>query len=48
METRIVKEYIYEGLGFPVLLRDVTFVKIDKEWHPQIDVKQVAEDHGVV
>ena len=39
-----VKELIYEGLGFPVPLKDVTLRHIDGEWHPKIDVEKVARE----
>lgn len=43
METRVVKNYIYEGLGFPIVLENVTMVRISsQEWAPKIDVEKVA------
>ena len=44
MKTKTVKNYIYEGLGFPVELNDVEMVYIDNDWHPRIDVQKVADD----
>ena len=44
METKILKNYIYEGLGFPVELEQVQMFNINGDWHPQIDVKKVADE----
>ncbi len=41
-ETKIVKHFTYEGLGFPIELQQVEMRKIDNEWHPKIDVRKVA------
>ncbi len=38
-----IKEYIYEGLGFPILLSNVSLVEIDGEHHPKIDIRKVAD-----
>jgi len=43
MKKIIAKNYIYEGLGFPIELRDVEMVKIDGELHPKIDVRKIAD-----
>ncbi len=40
--TKIVKKFIYQGLGFPVILRNVLFHKVRKEWLPKIDVEEIA------
>lgn len=43
MKTKIMKNLCYEGLGFPVQLKNVELFEIDGEWHPKIDVKKVAD-----
>jgi len=42
METKIVHEYEYHGLGVPVTLTQVEFVKLRGDWYPKVDVEQVA------
>ncbi|MGQ3890095.1 hypothetical protein ACQUW5_13825 [Legionella sp. CNM-1927-20] len=44
MKTKIEKNYLYDGLGFPVMLDKVEMVEIDGDWHPKIDVKKVADE----
>ena len=44
MKTKIVNNYIYEGLGFPVELKTVEMISIDGDWSPKIDVKKVADE----
>ena len=44
MEQKIIPEYEYLGLGFPILLKDVVFLKIHEQWHPKIDVEKVADE----
>lgn len=43
MKTKIRKRYIYEGLGYPIVLRGVTMIFFEDEWHPKINVKEVAK-----
>ncbi|MDC0534976.1 hypothetical protein OAO18_04095 [Francisellaceae bacterium] len=43
METKIVDEYIYTGLLFPIKLEHVEMVFLDNEWHPKIDVIKISE-----
>ena len=43
MKKKIVENYSYEGLGFPVNLSQVEMVYINNEWHPKIDVRKVSE-----
>lgn len=43
MKTKQVKNYRYDGLGFPVALDQVQMIQLEGEWHPKIDVKQVAD-----
>ncbi|CAM4464429.1 MAG: hypothetical protein LEGION0403_FIIPPAGN_02377 [Legionella sp.] len=44
MKTKIVKNYLYDGLGFPVELDDVEMCFIENDWHPRIDVQKVADE----
>lgn len=44
METKILKKFKYEGLGFPVELHNVTMVWIDGEWLPKLDVRKIAKE----
>lgn len=44
METKKVKKYIYEGLGFPVLLVNVTLVKKRGVWTPLIDYNKLQKE----
>lgn len=37
METKIQKEYLDYGFGFPVRLRNVPMVKVRGEWTPKVD-----------
>jgi DNA-binding transcriptional regulator YiaG len=42
MKTKIEPTLLYEGLGFPIELKNVEMVDINGEWHPKIDVHSVA------
>jgi DNA-binding transcriptional regulator YiaG len=44
MKTKIVKDYLYDGLGFPIELTNVEMCFIENDWHPRIDVQKVADD----
>jgi DNA-binding transcriptional regulator YiaG len=44
MEQKMIPEYEYLGLGFPMKLKNVVCFKIHEQWHPKIDVEKVAED----
>lgn len=44
MTNKVVKTYIYEGLGFPVELHDVEMIMINGEYAPKIDVRAVADE----
>jgi transcriptional regulator with XRE-family HTH domain len=37
MERKILKEFMYEGFGFPVLLINVPMIKSRNEWTPDVD-----------
>ena len=43
MSKKIVKNYTYNGFGFPVELHDVEMVLINDEFHPKIDVRKVSD-----
>lgn len=38
-----MKNYIYDGIGFPILLSSIEMVYFEGEWHPKIDVNAVSE-----
>lgn len=44
MKTKIEANYCYDGLGFPVVLKQVEMVYYQNEWHPKVDVKAVADE----
>jgi len=41
MREKTQKEYVDHGLGFPVVLRDVSFLEIRGEWVPDIDYRRL-------
>lgn len=41
--TKVVKNHLYEGLGFPIELDEVEMRLIDSEWCPIVDVQKVAD-----
>lgn len=43
MSKKIVKTYVYNGLGFPIELHNVEMVMLDGELHPKIDVRKTAD-----
>lgn len=43
METKKVKKFIYEGLGFPISLINVTLVKKRGIWTPAIDYNKLQK-----
>lgn len=44
MTKKIMKTFIYEGLGFPIELHDVEMVMINGEYSPKLDVRAIADD----
>ncbi|HFY0604147.1 hypothetical protein [Legionella pneumophila] len=44
MNTKVEPIFLYEGLGFPIELENVEMININNEWHPQIDVRYVADE----
>jgi DNA-binding transcriptional regulator YiaG len=43
VKKKIVKNYIYEGLGFPITLHNVELVEFDGEFHPKIDARKISD-----
>ncbi|HTB23075.1 MAG TPA: hypothetical protein VK914_10245 [bacterium] len=43
METKKVKHYTDNSLGFPVQLSDVTFIKVRGEWVPKLDYPRMID-----
>lgn len=43
MKTKIEKNYIYLGFGFPVELHDVHMVEIGGQWAPKIDIEKLSK-----
>lgn len=41
-KSKVIKEFRYEGLGFPIILKNVSMVFFDNAYHPQVNVKEVA------
>ncbi|KEI34996.1 hypothetical protein FRA_44c12950 [Francisella sp. W12-1067] len=44
LEEKVVKEYVYTGMIFPVTLKDVKMVRYDNEWCPIIDDIAIANE----
>lgn len=44
MKKKLIKNYLYEGLGFPVELDEVEMILIEDEWHPKINVQKIADE----
>jgi len=43
-EIKIQKRFIYDGFGFPVVLRNVPMIKVRGSWTPKVDYNKLAED----
>ena len=43
MTKRLIKTYIYEGLGFPIELNNVEMISVKGEYAPKIDIKAIAD-----
>ena len=43
MNKKIVKKYIYNGFGFPVELHNIEMMKLEGKFHPNINVRKIAE-----
>jgi DNA-binding transcriptional regulator YiaG len=44
MEKKKVKRYVYEGLGFPIVLVNITLVKKRNVWTPAIDYNKLQKE----
>lgn len=44
MKTKIEPIFLYEGLGFPIELKNVQMINLNDEWHPKIDVHYIADE----
>lgn len=44
MTKKLMKTYLYDGLGFPIELYDVEMILINEEWTPKIDIRLIAEE----
>lgn len=44
METRVQKQFIDKGFGFPVVLKNVPMIKVRGHWTPYIDYNRLAKD----
>jgi DNA-binding transcriptional regulator YiaG len=44
MEKKVVPEYEYMGLGLPITLTNIEFLKIHGQWYPKINVDKVANE----
>ena len=42
-DKKIVKNFTYEGLGFPVILKDALFHKVRGEWLPKVNLEELAK-----
>lgn len=43
-QTKKQKNYIYNGLGFPIVLEEAEFKKIKNQWVLKINVEEVADE----
>lgn len=43
MNKKIIKNYIYTGLGYPIELHDVEVVQFENESYPKIDIKEISD-----
>lgn len=44
MTNKIMKTFIYEGLGFPIELHNVEMIMINGEYAPKIDIRATADN----
>jgi hypothetical protein len=44
MEKKIQKRFVYDGLGFPVVLLNVTMGKVRGAWTPLVDYNKLQKD----
>ena len=43
MESKIIKNFIYDGFGFPVSLKNVKVYKVGDAWAPRIDLEKISK-----
>ena len=43
-DTKTRKRFVYEGFGFPVVLRNVPMVKVRGAWTPEVDYNKLARE----
>jgi DNA-binding XRE family transcriptional regulator len=43
MEKRIQGQFVYEGFGFPVVLKNVPMVKVRGAWTPDVDYNALSK-----
>jgi hypothetical protein len=44
MKTKKAKKFMYEGLGFPLVLFNVRLIKVRDTWTPAIDYNKLQKD----
>jgi len=44
MEKRTQGHFVYEGFGFPVVLKNVAMIKVRGAWTPDVDYNDLARD----
>ena len=44
MEKKIQKQYVYEGFGFPVVLKNVPMIKVRGRWTPDVNFNDLMTD----
>lgn len=42
--TKIVRQYVYEGLGFPIILRNIKVFKSRGLWVPDVDYNELQAE----
>jgi DNA-binding transcriptional regulator YiaG len=43
MKRKIFEQYLYMGLGFPVLLLNVSMIRFEDDWAPDINYEQLEK-----
>jgi hypothetical protein len=43
-ETKKQKRFVYDGFGFPVVLCNVTMIKVRGAWTPKVDYNKLGQD----
>lgn len=42
--SKMMKTYIYEGLGFPIELNNIEMVLVNDEYIPKLNIRKIADD----